>query len=147
MTPAGTAVSTADFIIPPSPYVVADVATSGRIAFGSPTPVNVPTASKVGLFLFDGVSGQRVSLLGTNGLTAQILGCDINVSILKPDATVLAPATCMEQSGFIDTQTLPITGTYTILVDPGGAATGGVTLTLSNVPAISPRASRPAARR
>jgi IPT/TIG domain-containing protein/Big-like domain-containing protein len=134
-TPAGTAVSTADFIVPPSPFVAADVATSGRIAFASPTPVTVSAANKIGLFLFDGVAGQRISLLGTNGLTAQILGCDINVSILKPNATVLAPATCMEQSGFIDVQTLPSTGTYTILVDPAGAATGGVTLTLYDVPA------------
>jgi hypothetical protein len=134
-TSAGTAVSTSDFIIPPSPFVPADVATSGRIAFGTQTPVSVSTANKIGLFLFDGISGQRISLLGTNGLTGQILGCDINVSILKPDNTVLAPATCMEQNGFIDMLTLSSAGTYTILVDPVGAATGGVTLTLYDVPA------------
>ena len=127
--------SSADFIIPPPTFGAADVATSGRIAFGSPTPVSVSAANKIGLFLFDGISGQRVSLLGTNGLTAQILGCDINVSILKPDATVLAPATCTEASGFIDTKILPTAGTHTILVDPSGAATGGVTLTLYDVPA------------
>jgi len=134
-TPAGTAVSSADFIIPPPPFVAADVATSGRIAFGSATPVRVSAANKIGLFLFDGASGQRVSLLGTNGLTGQILGCDINVSILKPDASVLAPATCTEASGFIDTKVLPTAGTHTILVDPAGAATGGVTLMLYDVPA------------
>ncbi len=134
-TPAGTAVSAGDFIIPPAAFVAEDVVTSGRIAFGSPTPVSVSTANKIGLFLFDGTSGQRVSLLGTNGLTGQVFGCDINVSILKPDATVLAPATCMEQTGFIDVQTLPSTGTYTILVDPAGTAAGGVTLTLYDVPA------------
>ena len=105
------------------------------MAFGSSTTVSVSAPNKIGLFLFDATSGQRVSLLGTNGLTGQLLGCDINVSILKPDGTVLAPDTCMERTGLIDTKTLPADGTYTILVDPAGTATGSVTLTLSEVPA------------
>ena len=38
---------------------------------------------------------------------------------------------------FIDTQTLPDTGTYTVLVDYSGTLTGTVTLTLYSVPAAS----------
>jgi hypothetical protein len=105
-----------------------------RIAFGRTTTVSVAVANEVGEIQFDGAAGQRVSLLGTNGLTGQLLGCDVNVTILKPDATVFVPATCMEQTGFVDVKTLPSTGTYTILVDPVGTATGSVTLTLYNVP-------------
>jgi hypothetical protein len=41
----------------------------------------------------------------------------------------------MESSGFIDTRTLPTTGTYTILVDPGDDASGSLTLQLYSVPA------------
>jgi hypothetical protein len=40
----------------------------------------------------------------------------------------------MESSGYIDVVTLPLTGTYTILVDPEEHAVGAVTLTLYDVP-------------
>jgi hypothetical protein len=135
VTPNGIAVSTDDFIVPPAPYGVTDVVTAARILAATASIVTVSTAGKIGLRLFDGVAGSRVSLLGTNGVTGQILGCDIWVSILKPDGTVLAPATCMEGHGFIDTKTLAADGTYSILIDPAGAATGSVTLTLYEVPA------------
>ncbi len=134
-TPAGMAVSASDFIIPPLPYTPADVATSGRIPFGTGTTVTVSTANKIGLMLFDGMPGQRVSLRGTNGLANQVLGCDLWVSILRPDSSVLGPATCMEFSGFIDVATLTVPDTYTIHVDPASTATGSVTLTLYDVPA------------
>ncbi len=134
-TPAGTAVSTADFIVPPAPYTTADVFSSARLSFGTATTVTVSTANKIALLLFDGAAGQRVSLLGTNGMTGQILGCDVYVSLLSPTNGLLAPAACMEGSGFIDTVVLPSTATYSILVDPSGSATGSVTLTLYNVPA------------
>ena len=39
------------------------------------------------------------------------------------------------RGGFIDTQTLPGTGLYTILVDPQGTDVGSMTLTLYDVPA------------
>ena len=134
-TAAGTAVSTDDLIVPPPPFVVNDVASAARFSFASATTVTVSTANKIALRLFDGTSGQRVSLLGTNGVSGQVLGCDVGVSILNPFASPLAPSTCMEGSGFIDVKTLTAAGTYTILVDPAGTATGSVTLTLYDVPA------------
>jgi YD repeat-containing protein len=134
-TAAGTAVSTDDFIIPPPPFVVSDVASASRFPFGTATTVTVATASKIALRLFDGTVGQRVSLLGTNGLSGQVFGCDLQVTILNPFGSALAPAACMEQSGFLDLQTLTAAGTYTILVDPVSTATGSVTLTLYDVPA------------
>ena len=63
------------------------------------------------------------------------MGCDVNVAIVNPDQSVLAPGTCMEEFGYIDVLTLPTTGTYTIKVDPVDVATGSVTLALSDVPA------------
>src|SRR5262249_21425883 len=54
-----------------------------------------------------------------------------DVSILSPDGTTLTPSTFAGSSGgFIDQQTLPVTGTYTILVDPRSTNTGRMTLTL-----------------
>jgi len=62
--------------------------------------------------------------------------CSVRVSILKPDGTTLVSPQFVGTSGsFIDVQTLPATGTYTIVVDPQGTDVGGITLTLFDVPA------------
>ena len=108
---------------------------TGTIAAGgSSVTVPITTPGQNGKLTFSGTVGQRVSLAGANGtITSQILGCDVYVSILNPDGTVLAAATCMEGSGFIDATTLPSTGTYTILVDPQSYATGNLPLTLYNI--------------
>jgi YD repeat-containing protein len=133
-TPSGRAVSATDFIIPPAPYTTADVNVSGRLSYDTATTVSVSTANKIGLWLFDGAVGRRVSLRGTSGMSGQVAGCDVTVSLLRPDTSVQG-STCMESSGFLDLTTLLSTDTYTILLDPGGTATGSVTLTLHNVPA------------
>jgi YD repeat-containing protein len=134
-TPLGTAVSTADFIIPPSPYGVSDVATSGRIPFATPTSVTVATATKIALMLFDGTVGQRVSLLATNGIFGQVFGCDLNVTLLDPTGAVVVPLSCIEGNAFVDTATLHVAGTYTLLVDPANNVTGSTTLKLYDIPA------------
>ena len=146
-TPVGTAVSTNDFIIPPSPYGVSDIQVAGRLAFGTPSTLTVSTANKVGLMLFDGTAGQRVSLLGTNGLTGQTFGCDVFARILNPKTTVLAVDACMEGFGFIDVTTLPSTGTYTILVDQRHRHGQRLTLTVYDVPADVTGTRPPAAVR
>jgi hypothetical protein len=56
------------------------------------------------------------------------------VYLKKPDGTTLESVFFIG-SGFIDVQTLPTTGTYTILVDPSDAAVGSVNVTLYDVPA------------
>jgi YD repeat-containing protein len=129
-TPNGTAVSTADFIVPPTPYTATDVESAGRIAFNTSTTVSVSTSGKIALKLFDGTAGHRISLVGTNGMSGQIFGCDVTVTILNPNGTLLSTPTCMESEGYIDTLTLRTSGTYTIEVDPAGSATGSVTLKL-----------------
>jgi hypothetical protein len=102
---------------------------------GSAVTVTTSTPGQNAAPTFSGTAGQRISLNGTNGLTGQVIGCDVNVSILNPDGSTLAAPTCMEGSGFIDVKTLPSTGTYTIKVDPLDIATGSLTLTLYDVPA------------
>ena len=133
-TPYGTAVSTDDFIIPPPGYAVADVQVSGRIPFATATTATISTVDKIGLMLFDSSPGHRVSLNGTNGASGHIFGCDIFVSILNPNTTSYAAPTCMESAGFIDATATPVTGTYTIVIDPADTVTGAVTLTLYDVP-------------
>jgi hypothetical protein len=113
--------------------VPADV--SGTITpGGSAVTVSTTTPGQNGTLTFGGTAGQRISLLSTNG-TYGGFGCNLYVSILKPDASALVGPTCMGTSQFVDVQTLPTTGTYTIRLDPYGVSTGSVTLTLYNVPA------------
>jgi hypothetical protein len=61
--------------------------------------------------------------------------CAISVSIVAPDGSVVGSSTSVVPGGlFIDTQTLPQTGTYTVPVDVRAGATGSMTLTLYDVP-------------
>jgi YD repeat-containing protein len=131
--PLGTATSSADFFIPPSPYAAADVVTTGRMAIGDSRAVAVGTAGKIGLIVFDGTAGQRVCLKIT-GVTLSG-GSSVEVKIRKVDGTILASAVSGTGGEFIDTVTLPKTGSYTIQVDPTASATGSVTLNLYNVAA------------
>src|SRR5436309_3328210 len=57
------------------------------------------------------------------------------VTLRKPDGPTLASTgnTC-SGSPFIDTVVLPVAGTYSLLINPGGTATGSVTVTRYDVP-------------
>ena len=105
-------------------------------AGGAPVTVTTTASGEDALLAFAGTAGQRVSLklsavsIGTNAC------CSAKVSILRPDGSALATPTYFGTSGgFVDTRTLPTAGSYRILVDPQGTATGSVTLTLYDVPA------------
>ena len=89
--------------------------------------------------VFNGIAGQRVSLaLGPDTIKQAY------VSVLRPDGTALGSSTLMVSGGgFVDTRTLPVTGTYTVLVDPYQGATGSASLTLYNVPPDSSAAITP----
>lgn len=63
------------------------------------------------------------------GLTSVTISSS-TVSILKPDGTTLVSTSIGTSGGSLDpTTSLPTTGTYTIVVDPTGLATGSMTLT------------------
>ena len=128
-TPAGKAVS-GDLFVPPPGFAASDVLVTDRMTIGTSKTVTVGTAGKVGLVVFDGVAEQRISLkLSSVSVTAAY------VSIQRPDGSRLVWPTVVGPGGaFIDTVTLPATGTYTILVDPDSSYTGNMTLTLYDVP-------------
>ncbi len=66
---------------------------------------------------------------GLLGETNDSYPCYMNFSILKPDGSSLANTTVCGNSS-LNNQTLPTTGTYTVLVNPF-ANIGGATFTLS----------------
>jgi YD repeat-containing protein len=128
ITPAGSAVSAADFFVPPSPYVPADVLTSARMAIGDTYGANVGTSNKIALVIFDGSTGQRVSLKVVPGPLS-------TVRIHQHDLSVISEAGIGVLTALLEPPLLTRTGTYSIVVDPTGTATGTTTLTLYNVPA------------
>lgn len=138
-TPIGEVVSHRDFFIPPLPYSAADVAFTGRVTVGSPGQVvvlNRPDSfalSPCAMLVFDGVAGQELRLTMTR-LTIS----ESDVSIYRPEGIALVlPTRARSRDGdaVVDLPALPVTGTYTIIVDQGGPRAGSVTVALARKPA------------
>ncbi len=127
-TPAGMALSTADFFVPPEPYLAADIGFTARLAFGQSATVSIAVAGKKGMLLFDGGAGQKVSLAAT----AVTLG-NTAVSLIAPDGTTVASMLSSNNGGVLDPVLLPAAGTYTILINPNANRTGSITLALNAI--------------
>jgi len=131
-TPAGTAVSTTDLFLMPSGFNAADIEYTGRAVVGGDShTVTITTPGKNGMVLFDGTMGQKVSL-GVNSSTINT----VNTYIYKPEGPLLASAPT--GTGTNIDMTLPVSGTYTILIDPYSTYTGSVTFTLSEAINVGP---------
>ena len=107
---------------------------AGTIAIGGPAvTVTTTIPAQNARLTFSGVAGQKVSLYGSG---ATFTGCiAYSLSILNPDGTALVNDTgSCSPTYFSDALTLPASGTYTILVNPGGVTTGSITLQLNDVP-------------
>ncbi|MDB5932963.1 MAG: putative Bacterial pre-peptidase C-terminal domain protein [Massilia sp.] len=124
----GAAISANDFFVPPLPYSAAEIELTGRMAIGQTKTGAIAGAGKKGMVLFDGGAGQRISL-SLSGVTI----ADGTVDILAPNGTLIGWASLSPSGRFIDTITLPATGTYTILIAPSASAKGSVTMTLNAV--------------
>jgi hypothetical protein len=124
-TPNGQAQSTADFFIPPPLYTTAQVVFAGRLVLGGATLTpSFATGGKIALVVFDGTSGQQVSLGIGGGVVST------TTTIYNPNGTVLGSVGTDFNGGSLHVASLPVTGTYTIMVLPG-PNTGNAPLTLS----------------
>ena len=129
-TGAITAVSSADFFVPPSPFTAASVDFTGRIAMDETKPLSVVASNHIALVVFDGTAGQRIALQATSSTIPSS-----TITVMKPDGSNLLNPTSLSGNWFIEPLALPVTGTYTIVVDPNSTFTGTMNLTLHNVPA------------
>jgi hypothetical protein len=113
--------------------VTADV--SGTITIGG-SAVNVSTTSpgQIATYTFSGTNGQQITVNATssNFRTPANTVSTVTVKLLKPDGTVLTSKISSGSTFSLTTQTLPTTGTYTVVVDPTQANTGSGTLNISN---------------
>ena len=100
-------------------YDVVDVAGSITPGGASVTAITA-TPGQNAILTFSGTTGQKVSL----NLTGVTIDTSY-VSVYNPDGTPLfSPAFVSTSGKFVDTLTLPATGTYTILVNPSGTFIG-----------------------
>jgi hypothetical protein len=110
-------------------YDVVDL--NGTIGIGgAAVPITITTPGQNARLTFSGAAGQRISLL-----VSSVTITNSWVSIQKPDGSALVTQSVGPPSGFLDVQTLPTAGTYTIVLDPFVNYTGSATFTLYEVPA------------
>jgi hypothetical protein len=91
--------------------------------------VTVDTPGESASLTFTGTAGQLASLQITN---STFPGCwSVNVSLVSPDGTTLGSSgNGCSSSWFQNPVTLPISGTYTILITPSGGGTGSASVNL-----------------
>jgi len=135
-TANGSATSSADLFVPPlkpdgtGTFAVSDVGWTGRTSVGGTSTVSTAN-SKIGLDLFNGTQGERVAIemsavTGINSLAS--------VSILDPTGRIIASHS-VQSPGFMDTFTLPVSGSYTLLSPAGNACPCSITYRVVDVPA------------
>jgi YD repeat-containing protein len=97
---------------------------------GAPVTVNVAVPGQAAQLSFNGTAGQRISM------ALDYTGSSVSqATIYKPDGTVLAVArqVATNARSFIDPINLPVSGTYTIVIDPINNLTGSITATLYDI--------------
>jgi hypothetical protein len=114
-----------------------NVSHSERDDLSGRAPVSVTTSvpGQDASLSFDGIDGRRVSVK-LNAVTIGSSSCSsAKVSLLRPDGAALVAATYFGTGGgFVDVKTLPVSGTYTIFLDPQSNSVGSATVTLYDVP-------------
>jgi RHS repeat-associated protein len=113
-------------------YNVVDV--TGSITSGTPRTLNLTTPGQNAYLTFDATqNGQQASVNFTNGTFPYVLGSyAFHARILNPDgSTLISQDYASGSSGSIPATTLPVTGTYTLVVDPDRELTGNITATLT----------------
>ncbi|AMO98373.1 IPT/TIG domain protein [Collimonas arenae] len=82
-----------------------------------------------GRYTFSGVAGQQYWMVFSNGTMSSA-----GINVYAPDGTNLTSNTVYDSATF-DIPVLPMTGTYSVVINPSSAATGQVDMQLKSVPA------------
>lgn len=111
------------------PALAAEVLASITID-GDPVTVTIPNAGDTARVTFEGTVGQNLGL----GLTQFTIGssncCGAQVWVKKPDGSTLVWYFVGTNGKDFDLA-LPVSGTYSVVIDPEASNTGSATLTLS----------------
>lgn len=103
----------------------------GTLTPGTPFNLSLSRAGQNGRLSFSGTAGQSVGI-EVAGFVTTPAGKTASITVYKPDGTTLAlgGATSSNSGGFIYLANLPVTGTYTVFIDPSLGATGTMQVTL-----------------
>jgi hypothetical protein len=93
---------------------------------GSAEPVPISTPGQGGSFTFNGSSSQAVTVRVTGN------NMSVTVKLLRPDGTTMTSALSSSSSFNLTQQTLPTTGTYTVVVDPFTTSTGSLNVAVTS---------------
>jgi hypothetical protein len=93
---------------------------------GSAVGVSPGTPGQNGSYTFSGTASQLLTVRITSN-TMSVL-----VKLLRPDGTQMTSTTSVTSSFNLAQQTLPTTGTYTVVVDPVGISTGSLNLAVTS---------------
>ena len=128
VTPAGTATSAADFVVPPTGIAVGDIVATQRIVVDGPSQaLSVATANKVGALLFDAEQGAVLSFDLTT-LAINPSSSTVAYEVYSPHNVKIAWGNVSSTNRSIHLQPLPMAGTYALYFKPGSAT---VSLTAS----------------
>lgn len=127
-TPNGTGVSSQDFLIPPPGQSLAGMEIISRMNIGDSRQVTINGDYNNAMFLFDGTAGQRV-YLRWSGVTFG----NTTLTVYNPEGSQLAAGGLWlpnfpTHETYIGPMTLPVTGTYTLLIDPTAAGSAQLTI-------------------
>jgi large repetitive protein len=113
-------------------YSIVDV-TGPIVANGAAVPVSITAPGQQARLTFSGTAGQVVSAFTSNStIPGNCFSFPFVFSIVKPDGSTLVQSASCNGNVALTQRTLPTSGTYTIVVDPTGANTGSVTVTLTS---------------
>jgi hypothetical protein len=125
-------------------YDVPPDATADGTPGGAAVTVTTTVPGQNASVTFPGTAGGRVSMRLSGSTIGSSSCCGALVTLRDPAGRALAPSAYVGTSGtFVDTIGLPASGTYTVAVDPQGAATGSLTITLYDVPTDAAAAATP----
>lgn len=102
---------------------------------GDPGTVITAVPGQNAMVRVEGIADQRVGFHLTDGTFGAAYN-SARVSLLRPDGTALINASAFSNPGtFLESKALPVSGTYTLMIDPQGTNTGQVTARIDDVPA------------
>ncbi|MEV6347369.1 IPT/TIG domain-containing protein [Actinoplanes sp. NPDC051851] len=114
-------------------YTVPADASLGTLALtGTATVATISNPGQNNYFTFPGTANQRVAVQ-TTAASSSFGTSYVTTGIYDPSGS-LAGSNVLA-NGFIDTVTLSTTGTYKVIVNPGGSRVGSITVTAWTVPA------------
>ncbi len=105
---------------------------------GTPAVVTTTTPGEDISIFFNSDAGQILSVELTGVTFGNSPCCSLQVSVFGPDGSLLVgPTSIGTDGGFIDAFELPLDGTYEIIIDPQGDATGSATVAVHDASEVT----------